>query len=42
MGEFELEYGYVSSCCGARVKWSDICMACGEHCDLVSEDEEDE
>jgi len=39
----EREYGYVSSCCGAGVKWTDICMSCGEHCDLVDEeDEEDE
>lgn len=33
------EHGYVSNCCGAEVKWGDICCACGEHCDLVPEGE---
>ena len=39
-----MEYGYVSSCCGAGVIYSDICMECKEHCDLeeIKDDEEEE
>ena len=31
----------LSECCGAPIKWSDICSECGEHCE-PQEDEEDE
>jgi len=34
-----MEHGYVSSCCGAGVICSDICMECEEHCDLIDEEE---
>jgi len=34
-------YGYESECCGAPIIYHDICSECGEHCDAV-EDEEDE
>jgi len=39
-----MEHGYVSSCCGAGVICSDICMECEEHCDLeeIKDDEEEE
>ena len=23
----------VSNCCGAAIKWGDICTNCGEHCE---------
>ncbi len=37
----EIEYGVVSSCCGASVYLGDLCSDCKEHCDSVSEEEED-
>jgi len=37
-----MEHGYVSSCCGAGVIYSDICMECKEHCDLVDDEEDEE
>ena len=37
----EFESGYVSNCCGAAVKWTDICNSCGEHCEPVPEEEEE-
>jgi len=37
-----MEHGSVSSCCGAGVIYSDICMECKEHCDLVDDEEEEE
>jgi len=36
-----VEHGYVSNCCGSRVIYSDICMECKEHCDLVDEEEDE-
>ena len=36
-----MEHGYVSSCCGAGVIHSDICMECKEHCDLEDEEEDE-
>lgn len=36
------EYGVSSDCCGAEVMMGDICSDCGEHCDSVSDDEDDE
>jgi hypothetical protein len=24
-----------SDCCGAEIKWTDICTSCGEHCDIA-------
>ena len=37
-----MEYGYVSSCCGAGVIYGDICMECKEHCGLEDEEEEED
>ncbi len=37
-----MEHGYVSSCCGAGIIYSDICMDCKEHCDAINEEEDDE
>ena len=34
------EYGVVSDCCGAEVKFGDICCECGEHCEPINEEEE--
>lgn len=37
-------YGWaLSQCCGASIKWTDICTACGEHCDTQCDncDEQD-
>jgi len=28
----------VSECCGARIKYSDICYECGEHCLEVTDE----
>ena len=25
--------GLLSNCCGAEIKWHDICSDCGEHCE---------
>ena len=25
--------GELSNCCGAVIKWGDICSECGEHCE---------
>ena len=37
-----MEYdGKESDCCGALIKWSDICTACGEHCEPMENDEDD-
>ena len=36
------EYGVISDCCGAEIKFGDICCGCGEHCDPVDENEETE
>jgi bacterioferritin-associated ferredoxin len=34
--------GYISNCCGAKVYEGDLCGQCGEHCDpVLEEDEED-
>ena len=27
-----------SGCCGASIKWGDICVCCGEHCDTMCDD----
>lgn len=32
----------LSSCCGARVLLGMICAECKEHCDVETEDEDDE
>jgi hypothetical protein len=39
-----MEHGYVSSCCGAGIIYSDICMDCKEHCDVeeIKDDEEED
>lgn len=29
----------VSDCCGAVVRFQDICSACGEHCEVISSDD---
>jgi len=29
-----------SECCGAPIKWHDICTACGEHCEAVEVEED--
>lgn len=34
------EYG-ISECCGAEVIMHDICSECGEHCDIVNEEDDD-
>ena len=34
----EFEDG-VSDCCGAQIKWGDICCDCGEHCEAVYDDD---
>lgn len=31
----------LSDCCGALIFWGDICAACGEHCDVEKQDEEE-
>lgn len=36
------EHGYYSDCCGAYVKWTDICESCGEHCDPIYEEEDED
>lgn len=36
------ESGVVSDCCGATVKYTDICTECGEHCEPISTDEYEE
>ena len=30
----------VTDCCGAEIIFSDICSACGEHCEEVDDEEE--
>ena len=30
----------ISNCCGANVKWTDICCDCGEHCEVIEEEED--
>lgn len=38
----EFEEG-ISDCCGAEVIWTDVCNKCGEHCEVIKEEvEEDE
>lgn len=33
----------ISDCCGVRVYLGDICSECGEHCDIIHEEDiEDE
>ena len=29
----------MSDCCGAQIKWGDICCECGEHCEAVFDDD---
>ena len=29
----------LSDCCGAGIKWHDICEECGEHCEPYEEEE---
>ena len=36
------ENGYESNCCGAAVIWTDICNACGEHCEPICVDDNEE
>ena len=36
----EREYGVRSNCCGAMVKWTDICSDCGEHCEPIDEEDD--
>ena len=31
--------GMLSNCCGAPIKWQDVCSACGEHCEPIEEAE---
>jgi hypothetical protein len=38
----EIEYGVVSDCCGAEVIYQDICSDCKEHCDPISDEEDDD
>ncbi len=28
----------LSNCCGALIKWGDICTECGEHCEPMGEE----
>jgi len=28
----------ISDCCGAMVRYQDICSRCGEHCEIVVDD----
>ena len=28
----------VSDCCGALIKYSDICAECGEHCEPIDDE----
>jgi len=30
----------VSECCGAPIKYHDICSECGEHCEIVDDEEQ--
>lgn len=30
-----------SNCCGAPVKWADICSDCGEHCEAIEEEDDE-
>jgi len=34
--------GYESDCCGADVKWGDICSNCLEHCEVIYIDDYDD
>lgn len=31
----------VSECCGAPIIYTDVCSECKEHCDIVSDEEEE-
>ena len=42
MSDDKYEYGVVSECCGCPVVYLDICECCGEHCDVVPEEDEEE
>lgn len=37
---FENEQEELSNCCSASILMGDICAECKEHCDVVTEDEE--
>ena len=28
-------YWQESECCGANIKWNDICVECGEHTEII-------
>lgn len=30
--------GWISNCCGADIKFGDICCECGEHCEPMEEE----
>jgi len=32
----------LSNCCGAVIKFTDICSECGEHCDTIENDGSDD